>query len=93
MSYQSRVYFSPFNETTVSNAPFTLVDARLGLGATNDRWEVAVIGKNLTDRAYFSNIVRFTSTSIPSVDPRNIGNALGYPQPGRTVSIQLSVRY
>lgn len=93
VSYQSRVYFSPFNETTVSNAPFTLVDARLGLGATNDRWEVAVIGKNLTDRAYFSNIVRFTSTSIPSVDPRNIGNALGYPQPGRTVSIQLSVRY
>lgn len=93
ISYQSRVYFSPFNEDTVSNRPLTLIDARLGLGPSSDRWEVAVVGKNLTDRKYVSNIVRFTSTSIPSADPSNIGNALGYPQPGRSLSVQLSVRY
>jgi iron complex outermembrane receptor protein len=92
-NYQSRVFFSPINENVASNDPLTLVDARIGIGATDDRWNIAVIGKNLTDEDYFSNVVRFTSTSIPSADPSNIGNALGYPQPGRSINVQLSVKY
>lgn len=92
-NYQSRTFFSPFNENVVSNAPMTLINARIGLASVDDRWELAVIGKNLTDVEYLSNVVRFTSTSIPSRDPQNIGNALGYPQPGRTFAVQLSFKY
>lgn len=92
-NYQSRVYFSPINENVASNDPLTLVDARLAIGAADDRWEVALIGKNLTDESYFSNVVRFTSTSTPVADASNIGNALGYPQPGRSVNLQLSLKF
>jgi iron complex outermembrane receptor protein len=92
-NYQSRVFFSPFNENVVSNRPMTLINARIGIATGDDRWELAVIGKNLTDKDYVSNVVRFTSTSIPSRDPQNIGNALGYPQPGRSVAVQVSFKY
>ena len=87
------MFFSPINENVVSNDPMTLVDARLSVGDVDDRWAVALIGKNLTDEDYFSNVVRFTSTSIAPADASNIGNALGYPQPGRSINVQLSVKF
>ena len=55
--------------------------------------EVAAFGKNLGDEDYFHNIVQFTSTSDARRDPFNIGNALGYPAPGRQWGVELLYRF
>lgn len=93
VSHTSRVYFSQFNENVASNGGLTLVDARLGVGADDGRWEVAVFAKNLTDEEYFANVVRFTSTSDPALDTARIGNALGYPAQGRQIGVQASIDF
>ena len=89
-SHTSRTFFSQFNENIASNGPLTLVDARLGLGSFDGRWEVALFGKNLTDEDYLANVVRFTSTTDFAKDTARIGNALGYPAPGRQIGVQFS---
>ena len=53
----------------------------------------ALFGKNLGDEEYFHNIVQFTSTSDARRDPFNIGNALGYPAPGRQWGVELTYRF
>ncbi|MFN2098467.1 TonB-dependent receptor [Altererythrobacter sp. MF3-039] len=87
-THTSRTFFSQFNEDVASNGALTLVDARLGVGSDDGRWQVAVFGKNLTGEDYFANVVRFTSTSDPAKDTLGIGNALGYPAQGRQIGIQ-----
>ena len=87
-NHTTRTYFSQFNENVASNPALTLVDARIGIGSADGRWEVAVFGKNLFDEEYYANVVRFTSTSDPAKDTRGIGNALGYPAPGRQIGVQ-----
>lgn len=55
--------------------------------------ELALFGKNLGDEEYCHNIVQFTSTSDARRDPFNIGNALGYPAPGRQRGVELTYRF
>jgi outer membrane receptor protein involved in Fe transport len=93
VSHTSRTFFSQFNENIASNGPLTLLDARLGVGSPDGRWEVAVFGKNLTDEDYLANVVRFTSTTDFAKDTARIGNALGYPAPGRQIGVQLSLDF
>ncbi len=89
-SYQSRVYFTQFNEDIVGQKGFGLLDARLAWLSADGRWEVAAHGRNLSDEEYFLNGVRFTSTSDALLDPRGIGNSLGYPAAGRSWGLTLT---
>jgi iron complex outermembrane receptor protein len=93
LSYQDDVYFTQINEPEVGQKAFTLLDARAAWISDGAHWEVAAYGKNLTDEEYFHNGVRFTSTSDPAKDIFQIGNALGYPAPGRTWGFQASYRF
>jgi iron complex outermembrane receptor protein len=93
VSHQGRVFFLPANTTVMSQEAFTLVDARVSYTTENGAFEVAGFGRNLTDEEYFQNIVQFTSTSDARRDPFNIGNALGYPAPGRVWGVELSYRF
>ena len=93
LSYQDDVYFTQINEPEVGQKAFTLLDARAAWVSDGAQWEVAAYGKNLTDEEYFHNGVRFTSTSDPAKDVFQIGNALGYPAPGRSWGVQASYRF
>lgn len=93
LSYQDDVYFTQINEPEVGQEAFTLVDARAAWLNAGGTVELAAFGKNLTDEEYFHNGVRFTSTSDPAKDVYQIGNALGYPSPGRTWGVQATYRF
>jgi iron complex outermembrane receptor protein len=93
VSHTSRTFFSQFNENVASNGPLTLVDARIGIGDIDGKWEVAVFAKNLTDEEYLANVVRFTSTTDFAKDTSRIGNALGYPAPGRQIGVQMALDF
>jgi iron complex outermembrane receptor protein len=93
VAHQGRVFFNnPANDPVSSQGAVTLLDARVGWTSGNGAIEVAAFGKNLSDEEYFHNIVQFTSTSDARLDVFGIGNALGYPAPGRQWGVEFTYR-
>lgn len=93
VAYQSKVYFTQFNEDVVGQDGFALADARVSYTSPDDRWSVGFLVKNIFDKEYFQNGVRFTSTSDPAKDRFQIGNSLGYPAQGRSWALQARVNF
>jgi iron complex outermembrane receptor protein len=86
--------------TDASSAPqsrmpsFTLVDASARIGAADDRWELALIGKNLTNEWIFvaSPNVPFTGSN-PGVVPEVLGDRFAAIGRGREIMIRASFKY
>lgn len=93
ITYRDQVYFTQFNEAAVGQDDITLVDARIAYTTPDGSWQLGVYGKNIFDKEYFQNGVRFTSTSDPATDTSAIGNALGYPAPGAQYGVQMNYRF
>ena len=87
--YQSRTYFSQFADNTISAPSRHLFDLRV-TRTLDPHWELATGVYNLTDKNYYQNLTRFTSTSPVSVPA---GNALGVTAPGRQWLIEMNYRY
>lgn len=87
--YQSRTYFNQFKDDVISSPNRHLFDLRLAR-VLNTHWELAAAVYNLTDKDYYQNLTRFTSTSPGSVPE---GNALGVTAPGRRWMVEASYRY
>ncbi len=92
-SHQSDVFYTQFNEPIVGQDGIAVIDARVTWTRADGRFAVSLLGKNLNEEEYFQNVVRFTSTSDAVADPLGIGNALGYPAPGRSFAIQGTYRF
>ena len=94
VSHQSELFHTQFNDPLIGQDAITLLDARVAYIAADDRWEVAVYGRNLSDEEYFQNTVRFTSLSEGNpADRFNIGAGLGYPAPGASYGIEGTLRF
>jgi iron complex outermembrane receptor protein len=52
-SFSTRQYFDPYNHVGQGN--YGLVNARFAVRSANDRWGIAVWGKNLFDTLYFTS--------------------------------------
>lgn len=81
--HQSKVYFleTQQQQSTYVGQPWEEVDLRLALGTADDRWEVALFARNLTDNRRFSQVTAFFG--LPNAafnEPRKFG-------------IQLSAKY
>ena len=74
-TWVSRTYFDVFDTPYISQGPHELVDARFGWRSANDRLEVWLGGKNLTNVEWFNN----SSTTA--------GGTI-FPQPPRTWSLE-----
>ncbi len=88
IAYRSQVYHNQFNETEVGQDSVTLANLRAGITFLNGV-EVAFVVRNLLDKEYYQNSVRFTSLNDRSKDLAGIGAALGYPGEGRSMALQL----
>lgn len=69
-------------------------NARIAVGAENDRWELALVGTNLTNvlRASLSSNAVFTGRGTGT--PNGVlGDEVGSPTPPRTVTLQATFRY
>jgi len=93
VNHQGRVYFLPANTDVMSQTSYTLVDARIGYENAAGNLAIGAFVKNLTEEDYFNNIVQFTSTSDARKDVFAIGNALGYPAPGRQWGLEVTYRF
>ena len=94
MSYQSEIFHTQFNDPLIGQDAITLFDARFSYYDPEGRWEAGIWGKNLTDEEYFQNTVRFTSLSEGNpADRFNIGAGLGYPAPGVSYGVDVTIRF
>ena len=55
VSAQSRVFFTPFNTSIETQAPYALVHLRAGFEPPHRRWELSVFVRNLANQAYLTS--------------------------------------
>lgn len=84
INYRSKQEVGPDGDPNRLIDAQTKFDLRLGLGAQDERWEVALVGKNLTDEMtpnFGFNVPLVTGAYVFQVDPP------------RTIAIQLTSRF
>jgi outer membrane receptor protein involved in Fe transport len=69
---------------------YWLLDASARIGTADDRWQLSLIGRNLTNE-YYTNIV--VEKPGASVTPGTPSQTMATPQRGRQVLLQVSFRY
>ena len=82
VNYKDEVFFDQFNTAGVRQGAFALVNARISY--VQDRYQIALWGRNLTDKEYLNNAVRFDTTGF---------NAQGYLGNPREVGFELGVKF
>jgi iron complex outermembrane recepter protein len=80
------------------NEAFAIFDARVSLGALDERWSLEVFARNLTDEFYYVGGFGAPERTLAadSVTPNGLfdeGNYLAYPNAPRTVGVTLRARY
>ena len=81
-SYRDQVYFSLANRLQNSQSGYWLAGARLAVTTMDERWELAVWGKNLTDKYFvtlsYDNFGGIFPSSNFLGDPRTYGVTMSY---------------
>lgn len=80
---RSGFWFEPSSDLALFEGGYSLLDARVGLGAANGRWQVDLWGRNLADRRYrtFAQAIGFASSGVSAAtsragEPRTVGVSL-----------------
>ncbi len=82
--YQSRSYFNAFNRSRSEQPALNLVDARASFTTDDKQWEIALYGKNLTDKLYYATILESAV---------EIGRPFGILAAPRTWGVQLAYHF
>lgn len=94
MRYSSSYTGSGFGDPATTQEAYATLDAGIRFGASDDSWQLALIGKNLTDKFYFTGggtaPLTGSGTGTNAAVP---GDAIAYAAFPRTVSLQATIRY
>lgn len=92
--YSASYLASGFGNPDSRQSKYATLDAGIRIGAEDERWQVAVIGKNLTNRFYVTGVVDGPSTggAAGGVTPVH-ADQLGFGTLPRTVMVQLSTKF
>lgn len=89
------VYSDDYNASGFANPhakrdSYTTLNASVSLAGIDDRWELQLLGKNLTDEHIVSGVVDGPSTPLPGGEYADQQGFTGLP---RTVALQLTYRF
>ncbi len=92
--YSSSYFASPFNADLSRQSRYAFLNATMRLAEVDNRWEVALIGRNLTNRFIISGVYDITGTGSGTGTPIGISadQAASVALP-RTVQLQFTWRY
>lgn len=87
--------------TQVTSSPgswqkhYALFDATVRLAEAQDKWELALIGRNLTDKYYFvrSSDIPFTGSTPGGAPVGTLGDTGAVPSRGREIMLRATVRF
>jgi outer membrane receptor protein involved in Fe transport len=82
-NFRDNYFLDADNDEHLVQHAFTLINARIGISNADDTWEIALLGKNLTDKVWSPN-----GTDIPLTD----GKFFKLTSPPRTFALQVSVK-
>lgn len=84
-TWVDRTFFSPFNRTEVSQAPYRLLNFFVNYEAPGEHWTASAYVKNATDETILTGA---------TVDTPLLGSAIiGYVQPPRTYGVTVGYRF
>lgn len=94
LRYSASYLASGFGNPDSRQSSYATIDASIRVGSEDDRWQVAVIGKNLTNRFYVTGVVDGPSTGGASggATPAH-ADQLGFGTLPRTVMVQVTTRF
>lgn len=70
---------------------YTLLNAMAYIASSDERWQLKVMGKNLTDEMVISGMLEGASSGAAA--GRSQADLIGYGGPGRTLEAQLTLRF
>ncbi|MGM9487342.1 TonB-dependent receptor [Ideonella sp. YS5] len=92
--YSSSYSVSPFGQPLAVQPSYVNVDAAVRLAAADDRWQVALIGKNLGNTFVVSSAFDQSGTGSPSGGETGTpANQFGLFAPPRSVALELTARF
>jgi iron complex outermembrane receptor protein len=83
MKYQSRMFFTYYDDPQASQGGYTIVNARLSYDSPDGRWYAAAFANNLADQLYRQSVIQ---------SPTLLGTLLFWGPP-RTFGVELGVHY
>lgn len=95
MNFSSKYFTDTTNSPGGLQGSYTLFDATVRLAETDDRWEAAVIGRNLTNKRYFvrSSDTPFTGTAPGAAPVGILGDTAASVNRGREIMIRLTYKF
>ncbi len=101
--YSGSYLGSSFGDTATRQGAYAVLDSGIRIGTANDRWQLALIGKNLTNEFYFTGGgtapltgggTGLSQTPATPGGPRAVpGDIIGYGAFPRSVRLQLTFKY
>ncbi|MDY0067164.1 MAG: TonB-dependent receptor [Steroidobacteraceae bacterium] len=92
--YSAEYLASGFGLAASRQDSYVQLDAGIRLGRDDERWELALVGKNLTNRFYVTGVNDGPSTGSGTGTPAGIiADQAGYAALPRTVQAQMTVRF
>ncbi|MDM8010959.1 MAG: TonB-dependent receptor [Parasphingorhabdus sp.] len=96
IEFASGISFSDSYVTSASSQPrsrsphYTLLDASVRVAEIDDKWELALIGRNLTDKYYWA---RATDNPAASVNPNQLADQHASVSRGREVMLRVGFKF
>lgn len=92
--YSASYLASGFGNPLSRQSKYVTLDAGIRFGAEDNNWQLALIGKNLTNRFYVSGVVDGPSTGSGTGTPGGIkADQLGFGTLPRTVMVEVTKRF
>jgi outer membrane receptor protein involved in Fe transport len=91
--YSDSYLASGFNHPLSKIDSYWYFDASIRVGSDDGRWEVALIGKNLSDEFYVSGVVDGPSTGDPAGADGRLADQLGFGNIPRTWALEATLRF
>lgn len=92
--YSDSYYASAFGNPLSKQGKYVTLDAGIRFGAEDDNWQLAVIGKNLTNRFYVTGVVDGPSTGSGTGTPAGVkADQLGFGTLPRTVMVEVTKKF
>lgn len=93
MRYSDGYNPSAFANPLAVQDSYVVFDAGLRFGAADGNWQLAVIGKNLTNKFYISGVVDGPSTPNAASTPGSLADQVGFGNLPRTVKVEFTKRF
>jgi outer membrane receptor protein involved in Fe transport len=97
--YSSSYYLTAFANPVTQQSAFSMIDASLRLSDADKKWEVALIGKNLTNKFVLTSAQDSPSSGGNTGNSSSVAAAayhadqVGVVNPPRTFALQLTARF